>query len=95
MLKSALDGKSSADCLFAAARSNCVFVPPDSSRQLPRRGRGSNCQSQAIFFLAALGGVALYTMFHGKVRPLPIPFMLGDGALTGLVLLLFTLYGKP
>jgi hypothetical protein len=50
-----------------------------------------------IFVLAALGGVTLFTMFHSKGRPLPIPFMLGHGllALTGLGLLLYTLYDKP
>ena len=50
-----------------------------------------------IFILAALGGVTLFTMFHLKGRPLPIPVMLGHGviALTGLGLLLYTLYGAP
>ena len=49
-----------------------------------------------IFVLAALGGVTLFTMFHSKGRPLPIPLMLGHGllALTGLGLLLYTLYGE-
>jgi hypothetical protein len=49
-----------------------------------------------IFVLAALGGVTLFTMFHSKGRPLPIPFMLGHGliALAGLGLLLYTLYGE-
>jgi hypothetical protein len=48
-----------------------------------------------IFVLAAFGGVTLFTMFHLKGRPLPIPLMLGHGvlALTGLGLLLYTLYG--
>jgi hypothetical protein len=48
-----------------------------------------------IFVLAALGGLTLFTMFHLKGRPLPIPLMLGHGviALTGLGLLLYTLYG--
>jgi hypothetical protein len=50
-----------------------------------------------IFVLAALGGLTLFTMFHLKGRPLPIPLMLGHGllALTGLGLLLYTLYGAP
>jgi hypothetical protein len=50
-----------------------------------------------IFVLAALGGVMLFTMFHLKGRPLPIPLMLGHGliALTGLGLLLYALYGNP
>jgi hypothetical protein len=50
-----------------------------------------------IFVLAALGGVTLFTMFHLKGRPLPIPLMLGHGliALIGLGLLLYTLYGAP
>jgi hypothetical protein len=40
--------------------------------------------------------MTLFAMFHSKGRPLPIPFMLGHGllALTGLGLLLYTLYGK-
>jgi hypothetical protein len=50
-----------------------------------------------IFVLAALGGVTLFTMFHLKGRPLPIPLMLGHGllALAGLGLLLDTLYRGP
>ncbi|MBA3481858.1 MAG: hypothetical protein H0T51_08595, partial [Pirellulales bacterium] len=49
------------------------------------------------FVLAVGGGVTLFTMFHLKGRPLPIPLMLGHGliALTGLGLLLYTLYGAP
>jgi len=50
-----------------------------------------------IFVLAALGGLTLFTMFHLKGRALPIPLVLGHGllALTGLGLLLYTLYGGP
>ena len=49
-----------------------------------------------IFVVAALGGAALFALFHSKGRPLPIPLMLGHGliALTGLGLLLYELYGK-
>ena len=49
-----------------------------------------------IFVVAALGGAALFAMFHSKGRPLPVPLMLGHGliALIGLGLLLYELYGK-
>ena len=49
-----------------------------------------------VFVLAALGGLTLFLMFHRQGRPLPIPLMLGHGliALTGLALLLYTLYGE-
>src|SRR5688572_11295036 len=50
-----------------------------------------------IFVLAALGGLTLFMMFHLKGRPLPVPLILGHGliALSGLGLLLYTLYGEP
>lgn len=47
-----------------------------------------------IFVLAALGGAAIFVLFHLKRRPLPIPIILGHGllALVGLALLLTSLY---
>ena len=50
-----------------------------------------------IFILAALGGAALFVLFHLKNRALPIPLILGHGflALAGLGLLLLTLYSGP
>ena len=47
-----------------------------------------------VVVLAALGGAVLFLGFHLKGKALPIPFVLGHGliALTGLVLLLVSLY---
>ena len=49
-----------------------------------------------IFVLAAIGGLTLFLLFHRRARPLPIPLMLGHGiiALSGLALLLYTIYGE-
>jgi hypothetical protein len=48
-----------------------------------------------IFVLAALGGAAIFVLYHLQNRALPIPLILGHGlvALVGLGLLLFTVYG--
>ena len=47
-----------------------------------------------VFVLAALGGVTIFVRWHLKNLPLPIPIVLGHGllALTGLGLLLFTVF---
>lgn len=44
---------------------------------------------------AALGGLAMFTLFHLQKKPLPIPLMLGHGALalTGLGMLI-TAYNR-
>jgi hypothetical protein len=51
----------------------------------------------AVFVLAALGGTAMFVLFHLKGKALPIPFMLGHGlaALTGLAILYYSLHGNP
>jgi hypothetical protein len=48
-----------------------------------------------IFILAALGGATLFLAFHRASKPLPIPFVLGHGAIgvTAYVLLLLSLFG--
>jgi len=48
-----------------------------------------------IFVLAALGGLTLFLMFHQAGKPLPIPLVLGHGAIavTGYVLLLVSYFG--
>lgn len=48
-----------------------------------------------LFVLAALGGGAIFVLFHLKEKPLPIPIVLGHGllALTALVLLLIATFG--
>ena len=45
-----------------------------------------------IFILAALGGFAIFSLFHLRELPLPIPLILGHGllALVGLALLLLS-----
>jgi hypothetical protein len=50
-----------------------------------------------IFVLAALGGLAIFLMFHLKNRPLPIPLILGHGliAVIGFVMLVLTIYQGP
>ena len=47
-----------------------------------------------IFVLAALGGVTMFVLFHLQKKALPIPLVLGHGAIaaTGLVLLLLAMY---
>lgn len=47
-----------------------------------------------VFVLAALGGAAIFTLFHLREKPLPIPLVLGHGAiaLTGIVLLLIAMF---
>lgn len=49
----------------------------------------------AVFVAAALGGIAMFALYHLKNLPLPIPFVLGHGiiALTGFALLLASIYG--
>jgi hypothetical protein len=48
-----------------------------------------------IFVLAALGGLAMFLLFHQAGKPLPIPLVLGHGsiAVTGYVLLLVSYFG--
>jgi hypothetical protein len=48
----------------------------------------------AVLVLAALGGATIFLGFHLRQRPLPIPLIIGHGltALTGLVLLLVSLF---
>ncbi len=50
-----------------------------------------------VLVLAALGGTTIFLGFHMRQRPLPIPFVIGHGllALTGLVLLLVTIFRGP
>jgi hypothetical protein len=50
--------------------------------------------SLGIFVFAALGGITIFALFHLREKPLPIPFVLGHGALavTGLVLLLLAIF---
>jgi len=47
-----------------------------------------------VFVLAALGGITIFTLFHLRERPLPIPFIVGHGliAVTGFVLLLIAIF---
>ena len=47
------------------------------------------------FVLAALGGGTIFALFHLREKPLPIPLVLGHGAIaaTGLVLLLLAIFG--
>jgi hypothetical protein len=47
------------------------------------------------FVFAAAGGATIFGLFHLKQKPLPIPFVLGHGAvaLTAFVLLLIGIYG--
>lgn len=46
------------------------------------------------FVLAALGGAAIFVLYHRKNRALPIPLVLGHGlvAVLGLTLLLATIF---
>lgn len=48
-----------------------------------------------VFVLAALGGVAIFLLFHLQEKPLPIPLIMGHGAIaiTGYVLLLLAMFG--
>lgn len=50
-----------------------------------------------LFVLAAVGGVAIFVLYHLKNLPLPIPIILGHGllALTGLTLLLVAAVVTP
>jgi hypothetical protein len=52
--------------------------------------------SIGIFVVAALGGIAMFTLFHLQKRLIPLAFMLVHGliAATGLGLLLWTMYGN-
>ncbi|MEX2026726.1 MAG: hypothetical protein WEH44_05485 [Pirellulaceae bacterium] len=47
-----------------------------------------------IFVLAAMGGIFIFLTYHMQQRPLPIPLILGHGALAiaGIVLLLIDLF---
>jgi hypothetical protein len=47
------------------------------------------------FVLAALGGIGIFTLFHLRDKPLPIPLVMGHGlvAVTSFVLLLIALLG--
>src|SRR5688572_9950214 len=48
-----------------------------------------------VFVLAALGGATIFVLFHLRLKPLPIPLVLGHGAvaITGFVLLLIAIFG--
>ncbi len=50
--------------------------------------------SLGLIVLAAIGGVAIFALYHLKNLPLPIPIVLGHGllALTGLGLLWASIY---
>jgi hypothetical protein len=50
--------------------------------------------SLGLFVLAALGGATMFTLFHLREKPLPIPLMLGHGAaaLLAFVLLLVAIF---
>jgi hypothetical protein len=47
-----------------------------------------------IFVVAALGGLAIFVLYHAKNRPLPVPLILGHGiiAIVGFVLLVLAIY---
>jgi len=47
-----------------------------------------------LFVLAALGGATIFIAFHLKGKPLPIPLVLGHGAIaaTALVVLLLAIF---
>jgi hypothetical protein len=49
-----------------------------------------------ILVLAALGGAAIFGLFHLAEKPLPIPLVLGHGliAATGYVLLLLSIFSN-
>jgi hypothetical protein len=51
--------------------------------------------SLGMFLLAAVGGLGLFLGFHMRNQPLPIPFVLGHGALAAasLIVLLIAIYG--
>jgi hypothetical protein len=51
--------------------------------------------SLGMFVLAALGGATLLLGFHLRNQPLPIPFVLGHGALAAasLIVLLIAIFG--
>jgi len=48
-----------------------------------------------VFLVAALGGIAIFAMFHVQDKPLPIPLVIGHGliAATGLTLLILSMFG--
>jgi hypothetical protein len=48
-----------------------------------------------VLILAALGGAAIFLLFHLQGQALPIPLVIGHGltALAGLVILLVSIYG--
>ena len=50
--------------------------------------------SLAVFVLAALGGATIFVLFHLRQKPLPIPLVLGHGAIaiTAFVLLLLAIF---
>jgi hypothetical protein len=47
-----------------------------------------------VFVLAALGGATIFGAFHLRAKPLPIPLIVGHGAIAiaGLVLLLMAVF---
>ena len=53
--------------------------------------------SLGLFVLAALGGMAIFTLFHLRNLALPIPIVLGHAflALSGIGLLLYSLFQMP
>ena len=50
--------------------------------------------SLAMFIIAALGGVTIFLLFHLREQPLPIPLVLGHGAIAvvAYVLLLMAMF---
>lgn len=53
--------------------------------------------SLGLFVLAALGGMAIFALFHLRKLALPIPIVLGHAflALSGIGVLLFSLHQMP
>jgi hypothetical protein len=73
-----------------AATGLAVLIYTAATQAIPTLGLAS----LVGFVLAALGGATIFVGFHLKEKPLPIPFVLGHGALaaTALVLLLLAIY---
>ena len=67
-----------------------VLIYTAATQSLPTLALAALCG----FVLAALGGATIFVGFHLKGKPLPIPFVLGHGALavTAFVLLLLAIY---
>jgi hypothetical protein len=72
----------------AAGLATLIYVA--STQTLPTTGY----LALGGFVLAALGGIGIFTLFHLREKPLPIPLVLGHGliAVTSFVLLLVALF---